>query len=145
MRFGLTSALLGAMIVAAPAAAMAQTDQFAGTWAFQTENYGNATTVTTLAGAAIISPKSGDKYDVQLVAFEAWSKPGAPADISNARENCDGTLSGQQLTVKCTVTDVVNSKNYKPDDFVLTVVDADHLSGPMNSYSTSTAKFTRVR
>lgn len=128
---------------AAPAAAQ-QGDPFAGTWAFQTENYSTSgDSVSALSGAVIIRRTTGNSYDIRMFATELHVSPGSPGEFSPAHQRCTGEARGQELTIVCEVIEAGGS--YQPDNFVLQLTRAGQMDGMLVSASNGQARFTRVR
>ena len=71
MRTLIVGALAALSLTAAPAAAQAG-NAYAGTWAFQTEDYGNEDYSVIMSGVAVVTPASTpNRYRVQVLAQES--------------------------------------------------------------------------
>lgn len=135
MRLFLIGAL-AALAFAAPAAAQSSRD-FAGTWAFRTDYYGEA----SLSGAAIIRPsRRNGAFNISLVAQEQSHTGG---DITTAPQICTGVATGAQLSITCQLTEA--TPNYAPDNFELTLTGPGSMEGVLQSASQAQTLFVRVR
>lgn len=144
MRNFVAAMLIGGAMLAAPSA-QAQTNsaRYVGTWAFQTNAYGqDQGAARALSGSAVIR-RSGGGYDVRLVAHEIEIGPdGSGTILSAVRERCRGALEGAQLTITCELAEEV--PNYQPDNFVLQAGEDGQLVGVMSSVTSGEVVFTRV-
>lgn len=129
--------LIGALAFcafAAPATAQSSRD-FAGTWAFRTDQYGE----TSLSGAVIIRPERRGAFSIALVAQEQT----AGGEIITAPQICTGVATGPQLSITCQLTDA--TPNYAPDNFELTLSGPGRMEGVLQSALQAQALFVRVR
>jgi hypothetical protein len=134
---------LAAVCAAAPAHAQAN-DPFAGTWGFQTEDYGTDDYNAAMSGVAVITPASGNRYSIKLLAQEMVTlSADNQSRLLVARENCTGVNENGQLTVTCELAEPVD--NYQPDAFEIQAVDRDHLGGVLTASANASVNFNRVR
>lgn len=135
-------AVLGFILAASPAAAQQQ--EFAGTWAFQTEDYGNPQFFVAMSGVAIMTPAAPGRYDIRLVANELIrERNSGRTQLITARETCTGQMDGPQFTIDCQMAEPL--EGYQPDNFLLQPGEADQLEGVLNSAASGQVRFTRVR
>jgi len=136
--------MAAALALAAPAPATAQTQDFAGTWAFQTEPYGDEQFGVIMSGAAIISRAARGRYDIRLVANELIiDRASGQSQMVTAQQRCVGEAAGAQFNITCQLAAPL--EGYEPDNFVLQQSDADALVGVLNSAANSEVTFTRLR
>lgn len=120
----------------APAAAQAPRD-FAGTWAFRTDQYGPG----SLSGAAVIQPgRRGGAFTIRLMAQEHNLETGA---ITSVAQTCTGVATGGQLSITCELAEEM--ENYAPDNFELSLTAPGRMEGVLQSASHAQALFVRVR
>lgn len=137
-----------AACLAAPAYAQTQpaaVSSYAGTWGFQSEDYGNDDYGLAMSGVAVITQEQGNRYDVRLLAQQQLTaRESGETHMLVAHENCTGDASNGQLAITCQLADPV--QNYQPDSFVLQRGDnADQLVGTVTSQQNGQATFNRVR
>jgi hypothetical protein len=132
------------LLCAAPARAQAG-DAFAGTWGFQSDDYGNDDYGAAMSGVAIITAAAtAHHYNVKLLAQEVISqRADGQSHLLVARENCTGADESGQLTVSCQLAEPL--QNYQPDSFAIEAVDHDHLGGALTSSGGVSVNFNRFR
>lgn len=131
----LLAGALACCALCAPAAAQSARD-FAGTWAFRTDYYGQA----SLSGAAIVTPAGRGEFAIALVAQEQSVEGGA---ITVAAQTCRGLATGAQLSIMCALDEAM--ENYLPDNFELTLTDEGRMEGVLQSAAQAQALFVRLR
>ena len=138
-----------AACAATPALAQTQTAAssapYAGTWGFQSEDYGNDDYGAAMSGVMVITAgSSAHHYNINLLAQEMISqKSDDESHLLVAREDCKGEDVSGQLTVTCELSEPVD--NYQPDAFAIQAVDHDHLGGALTSSDGASVNFNRVR
>lgn len=135
----------GALLLALAGPAAAQTANYAGTWAFQTEPYGDERFGVIMSGAAVMTAAARGRYDIRLIANELIiDHQSGQSRMLTARQNCTGELAGAQLNVTCQLAAPI--EGYEPDNFVLQQgQDADELVGVLASAASSEVTFARLR
>jgi hypothetical protein len=142
MRGILTAAVLAAM-AAAPASAQSS-DAYSGTWAFQTQIYGDQQYAVSMSGVAVINPAAPGRYDIQLIAHELITeRASGRANMLTARQTCTGETNGGQFNIACQMAEPV--EGYQPDNFVLQTGEADQLVGVLSSAASGQVTFDRLR
>ncbi len=141
-------AALAACTVAAPGPADAQSgDPYSGTWAFQTQPYGNEQAGVIMSGAAIITHTRGDDYGVRLTANELIIlRASGESRMLTAHQRCTGKRSGAVLNVTCELAEPL--EGYQPDNFILQVGEGEQdgqLVGALDSAASTQVTFSRVR
>lgn len=138
------AALLTACTATTPAGAQAAGD-YTGTWAFQTEPYGNDQFGVVMSGVAIMRSAGANRYTLQVVTNELIiERQTSQSRLLTARQNCTGQKDDAQFTVTCAMAEPL--EGYEPDNFVLQAGEnADQLVGALSSATSSTVTFTRVR
>jgi hypothetical protein len=136
--------MAAAWVSAAPARAQGD-DAFAGTWGFQSEDYGNDDYGAAMSGVVVITPAApANHYSIKLLAQEVISqREDGQSHLLVARENCSGENTNGQLSVTCQMAEPVD--NYQPDALVIQAVDHDHLGGVLTTSSGASVNFNRVR
>ncbi|MBS0384357.1 MAG: hypothetical protein JSS00_03300 [Proteobacteria bacterium] len=127
-------------------AAAAAPGSYAGTWGFQTEDYGNDQYGVAMSGVAVITPaQAANRYNIRLLAQELITqRESGLTHLLIARENCTGDGSNGQLAITCEMAEPV--QNYQPDSFILQPGEnADQLVGALSSASNGSATFNRMR
>lgn len=143
MRGMTTAVLLAAALAATPASAQSG-DSLTGTWAFQTQMYGDAQFAVAMSGVAIVSLAAPGRYDVRLIAHELITeRASGRANMITARETCTGEQTGGQFNIACQMAEPL--AGYEPDNFVLQQGEADQLVGVLSSATSGQVTFTRVR
>lgn len=125
--------------------AYAQSAQdFAGTWAFQSQNYSPEQSYSqALSGVAVIRSAGRGRYDVDVLAQEMASA-GAEWVTSWARQDCEGRAQEPSFTITCTVTNT-DSDSYQPDNFQVTLQPDGSLTGHLISANSGEVIFRRLR
>jgi hypothetical protein len=129
----------------APTQAGAQaSDAYAGTWAFQTEPYGNEQFGVVMSGVAVVTPAAANRYAIRLIANELIiDRASGQSRRLTARQACTGEADGGQFTINCQLTTPL--EGYEPDNFVLQQGEADELIGVLSSATSGQVTFTRLR
>lgn len=128
----LSAITLGLMsLCAVPATAQdAPTEaNIAGQWSF-TANIRNE---CSFGGTANLQHIGNNKYKGELTARQSCIS--LPEDYL-VRQQCDASVSGNQVSVRCTIAEFINgfeSEYYYPDNFALTIVSTDRLFGSLVS------------
>jgi hypothetical protein len=134
---------IAACTAAPPAGAQSQGD-LSGTWAFQTQPYGNAEFGVIMSGVAIMTIESGDRYTINLLANELIvSQSSGQSQLITARQTCTGESVGEQFNISCQLSEPL--EGYQPDNFVLQRGEADQLVGVLSSATSGQVTFNRVR
>lgn len=144
MRTLIVGALAALSLTAAPAAAQAG-NAYAGTWAFQTEDYGNEDYSVIMSGVAVVTPASTpNRYRVQVLAQESIvQNETGDSRLLVARENCHGETANGQLSIECEMAEPL--QGYEPDTFLLQTGEADRMVGVMSSATNAQVTFDRMR
>lgn len=144
MRTLIVGALAALSLTAAPAAAQAG-NAYAGTWAFQTEDYGNEDYSVIMSGVAVVTPASTpNRYRVQVLAQESIvQNETGDSRLLVARENCHGETANGQLSIECELAEPL--QGYEPDTFLLQTGEADRMVGVMSSATNAQVTFDRMR
>lgn len=146
MRAWMLSAAAALIACSAPvqAAAQGSDGSLAGTWAFQTESYGNMQTGAIMSGTAILTPAGAHRYDVRLLAHERIvDRMTGRTRLITAHQTCTCSVEGGQITISCEMAEPL--EGYQPDTFVLQQREADELVGALDSSAHSQVTFSRVR
>lgn len=131
------------MAFAASPASAQSSDPFEGTWAFQTESYGNEQAGAIMSGAAIITRAGSDRYDIRLLSNERWvNRDTGEQRFLTARQNCTGVNDDGQFTITCQIAEAV--EGYSPDNFILQRGENNELVGVLSSNVNSEVTFSRV-
>lgn len=141
-------ALIAAVIVAPALTAMPASAQsnasHAGTWAFQTEPYGNDEYAVVMSGAATFTTSGRNHYNINLISNELIiERATGRSQIITARQACTGDADGPLLTIQCEMAEPL--EGYTPDNFVLQQGGTDQLLGVLSSNANSQVTFTRMR
>lgn len=141
-------AALAACTAAAPTGAEAQAaDPFSGTWAFQTQPYGNEQAGVIMSGAAIITHTRGDDYSVRLTANELIIlRATGESRMITAYQACQGKRSAAVLNITCEMAEPM--EGYQPDNFILQTGEGEQdgqLVGALDSAASTQVTFSRVR
>lgn len=140
----LAAAALAAVVTLAPAAYAQDAGDYAGTWAFQTQDYGNQQFSVTMSGVAIMTPAAPGRFDIRLVANELITQRGTGrSQLLTARQACVGETDGPQFSITCQMAEPL--EGYEPDNFLLQSGERDQLIGVLNSATSGQVTFTRVR
>ncbi len=138
-------AALAALAMAAPAQAQSN-DPFAGTWAFQSQPYGNEQFGVIMSGAMTATRERGDAYTVHLTANELIiSRADGQSRMLTAYQTCRGERSGEVFNITCQIAEA--PEGYQPDNFILQRGEgeqASQLVGAMTGNGTQVT-FSRVR
>lgn len=138
------SAAFALALAALSAPASAQQQDLSGTWAFQTQDYGNQQYAVAMSGVAIMTATAPGRYDIRLVANELLGERATGrSQLITARQTCTGEEDGPQFTIRCQMAEPL--EGYEPDNFLLQRGDADQLVGVLNSATSGQVTFTRVR
>ncbi len=135
-----TAAMLAAM--AGPASAQSG-DAHAGTWAFQTQPYGDEQFSVIMSGVAVVSRPRRGRYEIRLVSNELIVSQDGQSQMVTARQACTGGASGGQFSITCRMAEPLDG--YEPDNFVLQTGERDQMVGVLSSATSSQVTFTRVR
>jgi hypothetical protein len=132
-------------LLAAPASAQTESNGFAGTWAFQTEPYGNDQFGVIMSGVAVATASAPNRYDIRLLSNELIiQRTSGQSQTLTARQACSGEYDGAQFSITCQLSEPL--EGYEPDNFLLQAgSDADQLVGVLNSAASSQVTFTRMR
>jgi hypothetical protein len=126
---------------AAPAA-QAQSAGLDGTWAFQSQSYGDERIGAVMSGVAVITATAPHRYDVRLVTNElVVLRDTGQSQLLTARQTCTADESEGQISVDCQMAEPL--ENYNPDTFLVQSGAADQLVGVLNNGPQVT--FTRLR
>jgi hypothetical protein len=142
--------LAAAACLAAPAHAQTQpaaASSYAGTWGFQSEDYGNDDYGLAMSGVAVITPAQGaNRYNISLLTQQQLTeRESGETHTLVVHEACTGDASNGQLAISCQLADPV--QNNQPDSFLLQRGDnADQMVGALTtSQSNGETTFNRVR
>jgi hypothetical protein len=120
-----------AMCAWAPAA-NAQTGSLEGTWAFQSQSYGNEQVGAVMSGVAVMTASAPNRYDIRIVANELLvNRATGESRLLTARQTCTGENSDGQFAITCQMAEPL--EGYQPDNFLLQPGEADQLVGVLNS------------
>lgn len=131
-----------ALALSAATPAAAQTSDLSGTWAFQTEPYGDDQVAVAMSGVAVITAVAPRRYDVRLLAQELLVYARNRTQLITARQNCTGDVDDGQISISCELSEPV--EGYAPDNFVLQQSGDGELSGVLTSASTAQVTFSRL-
>jgi hypothetical protein len=139
-------ATLAACTAAAPNADAQSGDPYAGTWAFQSQPYGNEQFGVIMSGAMVATHTRGETYAVRLTANELIvSREGGQSRMLTAQQTCEGMRTGEVFNITCTLTEAPDG--YQPDNFILQRGEGEQegqLVGAMTGNGTQVT-FSRVR
>lgn len=145
LRFIIVGFLCSLGAIFAPSFASADTDKrdVLGTWSFQTQPYRNGACLMT--GTMHVTPAPQDGlYACELTAVEICSMWGR----SVVRQSCQVRRTGDQVSVISQIDEFLERKveglTYMPDNFTLTVQDANRMYGALVSAVTAPAEFRRA-
>jgi hypothetical protein len=97
--------------------AFAQGDAMRGTYAFQTDTYGNEQFSVSMSGAANVTESRG-RLTIRLTANEMIvERASKRSQIITAHQNCTGERDGAQISIQCEMAEPL--EGYTPDAFVL--------------------------
>jgi hypothetical protein len=134
---------LGLAALAGPAAAQSR-NSFDGTWAFQTEPYGDEQFGVLMSGTAVITLADRDRYDIRLITNELIiQRQTGRSQLITARQTCSGETASGQFNISCRMAEPL--EGYEPDNFVLQQGERDQMVGVLSSASSSQVTFTRMR
>lgn len=144
MRKILTGAALALAMIAAPAQAQ-NSDNLAGTWAFQTQPYGGEQIVISMSGSAIMTAAGANRYNVRLIAHEmAVNTATRESQMLTARQTCRAEVQDAQVSLTCEMAEPLDG--YRPDRFVLQRGERDQLVGAITiGQGSATVTFDRIR
>ncbi|GAN00196.1 hypothetical protein U91I_03861 [alpha proteobacterium U9-1i] len=135
-------AVAAVALIATPA--VAQSGDLSGTWAFQTQPYGDQQFGVVMSGVAIATASAPNRYDIRLIANELIiERASGRSQTITARQTCTGEDAGGQFNITCQMAEPV--EGYEPDNFVLQRGEADQLVGVLSSATSGQVTFTRVR
>ncbi|MEZ6023235.1 MAG: hypothetical protein R3C16_07470 [Hyphomonadaceae bacterium] len=145
MRGSLFAAAALMACAAAPAASAQNGDAFTGTWAFQTNDYGNAQYVVAMSGVAVVTPSAPGRYDIRLIANEIiGERSTGRTQLITAREACTGEVDGEVFNIACQMAEPL--EGYEPDNFILqSGEESDQMVGVLSSAASGQVTFTRMR
>lgn len=139
-------AALAACAAVASTAAAQSGDAFAGTWAFQSQPYGNEQFGVIMSGAMTATHTRGDAYTVRLTANELIIARGTgESRMLTAHQTCEGVRAGEVLNITCTIAEA--PEGYAADNFILQRGEGEEegqLVGAMTGNGTQVT-FSRVR
>ena len=139
-------AALAACTAAAPSADAQSGDPYAGTWAFQSQPYGNEQFGVIMSGAMIATRERGDAYAVRLTANELIiSRADGQSRLLTAHQTCRGERSGEVFNITCEIAEA--PEGYAADNFILQRGEGEQesqLVGAMTGNGTQVT-FARVR
>lgn len=138
-------AAFAALAMAAPAQAQSN-DPFAGTWAFQSQPYGNEQFGVIMSGAMTATRERGDAYAVRLTANELIIARGdGQSRMLTAHQICRGERSGEVFNITCQITEA--PEGYQPDNFILQRGEGEQESQLVGAMTGNGAQvtFSRVR
>ncbi len=139
-------AALAACSTATPTAQAQNGDAFAGTWAFQSEPYGNEQFGVIMSGAMVATHTRGDAYAVRLTANELIiSRADGQSRMLTAHQTCEGRREAAVFNITCTLAEAPDG--YQPDNFLLQPGEGEQqgqLVGAMTGNGTQVT-FSRVR
>ena len=119
---------------------------FAGTWGFQSEDYGNDDYGLAMSGVAVITPAAGaNRYTISLLTQQQLTeRESGETHTLVAHEACTGDASNGQLAISCEQADPTQSS--QPDSFLLQRGEnADQMVGALTtSQANGEATFNRV-
>jgi hypothetical protein len=101
----------------------------AGQWSFTADIRNEC----SFGGTANLQHIGNNKYKGELTARQSCLS--LPEDYL-VRQQCDASVSGNQVSVRCTIAEFINgfeSEYYYPDNFALTIVSSDRLFGSLVS------------
>lgn len=139
--------LAAAACLAGPAHAQTQpaaASSYAGTWGFQSEDYGTDDYGLVMSGVAVITQAQGNRYTVRLLTQQQLTeRESGEQHMLVAHENCTGDAANGQLAITCQADPL---QNRQPDTFVLQRGESsDQLVGALTSSSNSQTTFTRAQ
>jgi hypothetical protein len=120
---------------------------YAGTWGFQSEDYGNDDYGLAMSGVAVISPAGGaNRYTISLLTQQQLTeRESGETHTLVAHEACTGDASNGQLAITCQAADPLRADS-QPDSFLLQRGEnADQMVGALTtSQSNGETTFNRV-
>jgi hypothetical protein len=139
--------LAAAACLAGPALAQTQpaaASSFAGTWGFQSDDYGNDDYGLAMSGVAVITQGQGSRYTVRLLVQDLLTeRESGVTHLLVAHEDCSGDASNGQLAITCQLTAPL--PNYQPDAFILQPGEGgDQLVGALSSAPDGQTTFNRM-
>ena len=141
--------LAAAACLAAPAHAQTQpaaaASSYAGTWGFQSEDYGNDDYGLATSGVAVITQAQGSRYTIRLLVQGLLTeRESGLTHLLVAHEDCAGDASNGQLAITCHLAEPL--PNYQPDSFVLQRGEnGDQLVGALSAAPDGQTTFNRLR
>ncbi len=135
----IAAAVLG---LTANAPALAQSASMEGTYAFQTEPYGDEQFAVSMSGAAIVRGAARGRVAIRLTANEMIvERASKRSRLITAHQNCTGVRDGAQISVSCEMAQPL--EGYTPDSFLLQPGENGQWAGVINGSSQVT--FAPVR
>jgi hypothetical protein len=139
--------LAAAACLTAPAHAQTQpaaASSYAGTWGFQSEDYGTDDYGLVMSGVAVITQAQGNRYTVRLLTQQQLTeRESGEQHMLVAHENCTGDAANGQLAITCQADPL---QDRQPDTFLLQQGESgDQLVGALTSSSNSQTTFTRAQ
>jgi len=131
------AALAAAVSLATPAYAQTQpaaASSYAGTWGFQSEDYGNDDYGLAMSGVAVIAPaQAPNRYTISLLTQQQLTeRESGETHTLVAHETCTGDASNGQLAITCQLADP--TQNQQPDSFLLQRGDSvDQMVGALTT------------
>ena len=114
---------------------------FAGHWTFEAIIESDC----SFGGTAFFERVEGERFKGELTARQSCAS--LPEDYL-VRRDCDATVRGNQVSVRCRIVEFVNgfeSEFYYPDNFSLTVAEPSRLYGVLISFGpTNPAEWRRA-
>lgn len=130
------------MAVLMAPAAEAQSGGLDGTWAFQSQSYGDQRIGAVMSGVAVLTASAPNRYDIRLVTNELIvERDTGRSRLLTARQTCTADESDGQISIDCQMAEPL--ENYNPDTFLVQPGEADQLVGVLNNGPQVT--FTRLR
>jgi hypothetical protein len=127
--------IAAAILMAACMAPMAQAQSanLEGTWAFQSQSYGNEQIGAVMSGVAILTPSAPGRYDVRLISNELIvDRESGQSRLLTARQTCTAEDADGQISIECQMAEPL--EGYTPDTFLLqSAGEPDHLAGVLNA------------
>lgn len=114
-------------------AAHAQGASLEGTWAFQSQSYGNEQIGAVMSGVAVMTASAPSRYDVRLISNELIvNRDTGQSRLLTARQTCTAEEADGQIAIDCQMAEPL--EGYTPDTFLLQrAEEVDHLGGVLNA------------
>ncbi|MEM0987047.1 MAG: hypothetical protein AAGJ32_12445 [Pseudomonadota bacterium] len=143
-----TGALVAVLLTTAPAQAdVADPSDVLGAWTFQTSTYRGGQCL--MSGTMRLTPAAEDGvYGCELTAMEVCSLWGR----SLVRQSCEARRFGNQVSIRSQIEEMLESKmqhdglqlTYVPDNFALTIQNAQRMFGSLVSAVSAPVEFRRA-